>query len=202
VHQLLDQKQFALALQHLSAMHQSTQLTPAERLQLNTLLDQVAGTVIYSQEHLLLDPHTVTANETLDTIAAKYQVPAGLLAKINGIDAGQLKPGDKLKVVQGPFSAEINIEAGELTLILDGNYAGRFPVSAGPGAAAAVGSYVVQNKPGLHNLQLIPQAVGAPGAASVLIGANNPRVALRLSPHDAEDVSSILSNGSNVVIRR
>jgi LysM repeat protein len=201
--QLLDQNQLAQALAHLSAMHKSTQLTPAERAQLNELLDQVAGTVIYSREHRLLGAHIVAANESLESIAAHYQVPAGLLAKINGIaDPNMLKPGDELKVVEGPFHAVVDLEEQELTLMLDDNYAGRFPISAAPGATAAEGSYVVEDKPGFHNLQLTPQAAGAPGVGTVLIGANDPRVALKLSPRDAEDVSSILSTGSQVVIRR
>ncbi|MCG8585307.1 MAG: LysM peptidoglycan-binding domain-containing protein [Pirellulales bacterium] len=201
--QLLNQNQLTQALRQLSTLHKDPNLTPAERATLNDLLDQVAGTVIYSREHRLLGAHSVLPNESLETIAAKYQVPAGLLAKINGIaDSAALKPGDELKVVQGPFGADIDLASGVLTLTLDGNYAGRFGISAAQGAAAAAGNYVVEAKPGFHNLQLTPQAVGAPGAGSVLIGANNPLVALKLSPRDAEDVSSILSEGSTVVIRK
>ncbi len=201
--QLLSQNQLARALQHLSAMRSSsTQLTPAQRTKLNALLDQVAGTVIYSREHRLLKAHIVALNESLDTIATQYNVPAGLLAKINGIgDPNSLKPGDELKVVQGPFHAVVDLAAGELTLMLDGQYAGRFPVAIAGGVQEIAGNYVVRDKPGFHNLQLVPQAVGAPGVGNVVIGANDPRVALRLRPKDAEDVSSILSTGSNVVIR-
>ena len=198
---LLDQNQLAQALRLLSELHQTAQLTPAQRQQLSELLDQVAGTVIYSQEHRLLDAHTVAANETLESIAARYQVPQGLLAKINGIAAPtQLNPGDQLKVVQGPFNAEVNLEAGELTLMLDGYYAGRFQIETVPGIVVNSGPYVVQAKSGMHSLQLSPRLIG-PGKVGTVLGAHGPRVALKLTPRDAEDVASILSNGSNVVIR-
>ena len=201
--QLLSQDQLTRALRHLSAMHSTTQLTPAERAQLNELLDQVAGTVIYSREHRLEKAHIVSLNETLDTIATQYNVPAGLLAKINGItDPTLLSPGTELKVVQGPFHAVVDLAAGELTLMLADQYAGRFAVTAGPAAQATAGTYEVKDRTSIHSLQLTPLAAGAPGAANLVIGANAPNVALRMSPKDAEDVSSILSNGSNVVIRR
>ena len=48
-------------------------------------LDQMAGTVIYSRQHLLERPYVVRPGDTLDRIAEGYNVPATLLARINGI---------------------------------------------------------------------------------------------------------------------
>ena len=67
----------------------------------------------------------------LETIAAQYNVPWQLLAKINGIeDPNRLKPGDELKVVRGPFSAIVELDKRQLTLIVEDCYAGRFNLVA------------------------------------------------------------------------
>ena len=45
-------------------------------------------------------------------------VPADMLAKINGIDGGRLKPGMKLKLIRGPFRAVVTQHAFTLDLCL------------------------------------------------------------------------------------
>ena len=68
--------------------------------------------------------------DTLD-IDRRPLPSAGLaLAKINGIgDPQTLPPGKPLKVLHGPFSAQISTERSEMTLMLDNRYAGRFHVA-------------------------------------------------------------------------
>ena len=85
--------------------------------------------VIYSREHWLAPPYVVTPGDTLETVAQQYQVPWQLLAKINGIDKPNgVIPGEKLKVVRGPFQAQLNRQRDTITLFADGLYAGRFKV--------------------------------------------------------------------------
>ena len=84
--------------------------SPADTQKVETLLGQLAGTVIYSTEHQLEPARVVKPGETLETIAKEYNVPWQLLAKINGIPApDQLRPGQELKVVRGPFSAVVDL---------------------------------------------------------------------------------------------
>ena len=74
----------------------------------------------------------VRRNESLDEIAERYNVPLELLQKINGIDNPEvLVPGTELKVVTGPFRANMDLPGQELTLFLNGLYAGRFPITIG-----------------------------------------------------------------------
>ncbi len=75
------------AHQLLSKWHNDETLSPADAQQVESLLGQLAGTVIYSTEHQLESARVVKPGETLETIAKEYNVPWQLLAKINSITA-------------------------------------------------------------------------------------------------------------------
>jgi LysM repeat protein len=116
---------------------EASDLAVEERQRLEDLLSQLAGTVIYSQQDLLMPPHIVAAGETLPAIAAPLGVNWQLLAKINGIPSPDgLLPGEPLKLLRGPFDAEVSLSRRRLTLRLTGNYAGSFPVAVGEAVAA------------------------------------------------------------------
>jgi LysM repeat protein len=96
----LENGQLASALRQMTEWYGNPQLSPAEQQELSQLLDQVAGTVVYSTQNLLENPYEVQPGERLEAISEKYQVPWQLLAKINGIDdPASLQPGERLKVV-------------------------------------------------------------------------------------------------------
>ncbi len=221
----LDQGRLAEAHLALSTLYDNPDLPVPLAQQVTELLDQLAGTVIYSRDHYLEPAYHVRPGDTLELIAQDYQVPALLLARINGIaDPQQLRAGQELKVVRGPFSAVIHLERFELTLILNGRYAGRFPIGIGGDAPELIGAYTVREK--ISN----PAYYGPDGSN---IGADDPRnplgeflfdlgegVALHgtddpskvgrisergiicLAPPDIDDLFAILSIGSQVVIER
>jgi LysM repeat protein len=221
----LESGQLASALRQLSAWHEDPRLTPGEQQQLTHLLDQVAGTVVYSTQHLLEPPYEVQPGERLEDIAQRYNVPWQLLAKINGIDDPQtLRPGERLKVVRGPFKAIISLEKRELTVLLaDGSYAGRFPIGIGREHPPMEGTYAVSDKvvnPVYHGRD---RAIGADdqnnplgerwiglGSEMGIHGTNRPdnigrtdlAGSISLNPRDVEDVYDILTVGSKVTIRR
>ena len=124
---------FRSALATLSPYYHLPDLTPDERQQLMAWLDPLAAKVIYSREHLLDSPYQVRSKgEMLYQIAEKYHVPWQLLANINGVsDPDVLVLGTELKVVPGPFRADVNLTTGELTVFLGELYAGRFPFALG-----------------------------------------------------------------------
>jgi len=84
-HDKLAAGRYAEALAVLSTWHDDPSLGLEESQRLDDLLGQLAGTVIYSQQDLLLPPHVVAQGETLLSIAAPLAVPWQLLAKINGV---------------------------------------------------------------------------------------------------------------------
>lgn len=195
---------------------------------METLLSQLAGTVIYSTEHQLEPARVVKSGETLDTISKEYNIPSQLLAKINGIQTpGQLQPGQQLKVVRGPFAAVVDLRRNELTLTVDERYAGKFRVTVPPGTTLADGQWLVDQKlagsagtanpsayattPIAADRSIILRSAAATAAgAPTLIITSGPTPAglaasppsLRVSPQDAEELSDILSVGSRVVVRK
>ena len=121
----LDRGHLDDALVMLSRAYDNASLTDRQQEQLNDLLDQVAGTVIYSRKFPVGKPHRVAPGEKLIDIAQKYNVPPGLLAKINGIQPGtELSPRQELKLVQGPVMALFNVPKRTWTLVIVGRSAG------------------------------------------------------------------------------
>jgi LysM repeat protein len=212
----------------LSKWHDDESLSPTDTQRVETLLSQLAGTVIYSTEHRLEPARVVKPGETLETIAKEYSVPWQLLAKINGVQSpDQLRPGQELKVVRGPFSAVLDLPRNEITLTLENRYAGKFHVTIPPGVSLTDGQWLVDQKlagptttanPSAYATTPVPAertiilrnvaATAASGTPTLVIAsgsapglAANPP-ALRISPQDADELSDILSIGSRVTVRR
>ncbi len=222
VRSLVEQGKIAPALGMLTVFYDSPDLSRNEREQLLKTLDSLAGRVIYSTEHYLEPAYEVRNAETLMDIAAQYNVDWRLLQNINGIrDPLVLVPKTKLKVVRGPFRAEVNLTTSELTLFVDKYYAGRFPVSIGRDPVPEVQQYTVRDKRdgkdyyltdgrtvparspanpfGAHWIDL-GHEVSIHGSAQRDVSAELGCISL--SPLDAADVYGILTTGSTVSIRR
>jgi LysM repeat protein len=176
--------------------------------------------------HRLEKPYIVQAGDTLDAVATKYDVPAALLAKINGVpQTGPLTPGQELKVVRGPFTALIDLSKRKMTLMLDRRYAGQFAIELDPTSTVEEGQWKVAQKlltpatPSLYNQSAQPAeerslllanpssasgqptVLSGPGGSDPLAAQSRGRV-IHLKATDVNDVYDILSEGSRVTIRR
>ena len=217
----IDAKQYRQALFTLSLFYDDPKVTPEERKQLLDLLDPLAGRVIYSREHLLTSAHVTTQGETVESIAAKYQIPAQLLININGIQRPDaMTSGTELKVVPGPFRGEIDTQKGEITLFVQRMYAGRFRITVGNDPTPRPGDYSVKEKmPGQTfytegGTAIAAQAPTNPYGKHWLnlggitlhgspeLPSDETHGCVSLSPKDAADVYNILTVGSKVVVRR
>lgn len=224
--QNLEDGRYRQALAGLSVFYGSADLSADEQQKLLDVLDPLAAKVIYSTEHLLEMPYEVLRKEDLYGIAEKYKVPWLLLANINGIENPEIVlPGSRLKVLRGPFRAEMKLrgpEQGELTLFLGDMYAGRFPATVGADRPVRPGQYEVTDKrewpayfspsgqsyPSRHPqnpygrwwLELGNELSihSSPSAA----GGQRGLGSISLSPGDAGDIYGILSVGSRVEVRR
>jgi L,D-transpeptidase catalytic domain/LysM domain len=222
--QLVADGKFRAALAKLSPYYSNTDLTTEQRTHLVGWLDALAAKVIYSREHLLAAPYQVRKNETLFDIAEQFKVPWRLLKSINGdsvTDPMVLVPATELKIVPGPFRADVNLAGNELTLFLGELYAGRFPLTVGDQPPAA-GEYKVLDKrcpdKTYYSLDghMIPANdpsnpyggvwIGLGGEISIHGSPATPAAqtlgCISLSPQDAHDVYGILSINSEVKIRR
>ncbi len=224
VQRQLEQGDIANAHLELSRWYDDPRLSAIEHQDLMRVLDRVAGTVIYSNQHNLLVPaYVVQPGDTLQSIAEKFQVPWQLLAKINGVAPTQLQPGSELKVIPGPFDVVVDLDEFLLTLYVQGRYAGRFRIGIGQDNSTPEGEYVIQQKIENPIYYGPDQQIAADdpqnplgerwidlGNSLGIHGTNNPesigkaesRGCVRLSPADVADVYDILSVGSRVTIRR
>jgi lipoprotein-anchoring transpeptidase ErfK/SrfK len=223
--QLVGEGKFRDALAILSTYYRHPELTSGDQAQVTPWLDALAAKVIYSREHLLAAPYETRRNETLFDIANRYQVPWMLLQSINGEvvnDPQVLVPGTQLKIVPGPFRADVSLTAGEITLFLGDLYAGRFPFALG-NEPPPPGGYKVQDKQANRTYyaadgRTIPandpsnpygeswidlgHEVCIHGSPVAMSGQGSTLGCISLSPQDARDVFGILSVGSDVTIRR
>ncbi|RIK85868.1 MAG: hypothetical protein DCC67_03495 [Planctomycetota bacterium] len=223
----LDRGELAQALLQLSDWYDDPSLTPAETQEVDALLSQLAGSVIYDgpPSHRLEPAYIVQPGEALPDIAKKHEVSPELLAKINGIaPAAPLQPGQELKVVRGPFAAVIELGKRKMTLMLDRRYAGKFDIEIDPTAAIEDGLWKVQQKDltptvrGLYgepsgpseerSLLLINESdatktvvIRGPGSGDPTATPPAGRV-IRLNSTDVADLYDILSEGSRVTVRR
>jgi hypothetical protein len=214
VKQKVGEQKFGDALLILSQVYGSPDLPASQGREITLILDQMAAKVIYSREHWLESPYLVQPGDTLETIADRYQVPAPLLAKINGIrDAQNLPPGKSLKVLKGKFSAHISTDRSELTMMLSGRYAGRFPIALSNDLGHTSGLFTVlkraQEPAGGGAGKQWLELGGASGTINIQgtsntgdTQGNKSRATIWLSEQDMDDVYGILSVGSRVIIQR
>lgn len=211
------------ALATLSLFYNAAELTTTQRADLTDLLDALAREVIFSRRHMMDFAFVVAAGDTWESIAKQYEVPSEILARINGLDPTQPPPtGFNLKVVPGPFRAEVNLSSNELTVFVGDLYAGRYPCSFGQEPAPVAGVYQAQQK------SLDRNYYSSNGASIAATDPSNPyggfwidlgenlcihgssktdspqseMGCISLSPLDANDVFGMLGVGSQVTIRR
>jgi LysM repeat protein len=217
----IDRSNLKEALATLSMFYNSPELTVEQRQDLLDLLDALAREVVFSRRHFLDSVYVVAPGETLAEISKRYDVPSEIMAKINAIDtSAQLPSGAKLKVVTGPFRAEVDLTKNELTMFVGDLYAGRYPVSFGNDPTPKPGTFQVIDKQQRKNyygngVQIsatdpknpyggwwidLGQDVCIHGSSEV--PSDSKLGCISLSPLDASDVFGMLSRGSPVTIRR
>ncbi len=182
-------------LTELSKWYNNSNFTEQEKQQLNLMLMKLAGEIIYLHPEKHLTPaYTVQPGDTITSLAQKYQVPWQFLAKINGLRAPFLLPtGTSLKVVKGPFNAEVNMEKFEMTLWLplesqnpqespSSIYAGTFHIGLGQDTPHLGGDYIVEEKL-LDPEYRVNDAVFAPNDPNNPYGARLIKLVQYGNPH-------------------
>jgi hypothetical protein len=205
----------------LSTFYNAPELTDEQRQDLLDLLDALAREVVYSRRHMLDSVYIVAPGETLSDISKRYDVPGEIIARINAIESTkELPSGARLKVVPGPFRAEVDLTRGELTVFLGDLYAGRYPVTLGNEPAPKPGLFQVIDKQTNKNyygngVQILANDPRNPyGGWWIDLGqdvcihgssegpSDGKLGCISLSPMDASDLFGMLGRGSPVTIKR
>lgn len=226
VDRLVAADEYRKALGVLSKNYGRKGLTGPQQQKLQGWLDALAGKVIYSTEHhFFREPYIVRQGETLESIASQLKIPAEVIYNINRakfVGSNEVTSGMHLKVVNGPFHAEVDLDSKMMTLFIKNLYAGRFPVAVGISGNPHEGNFrvMVKSPKGYtwRDANGKEYPAGAPGNGygpywigledSLCIHAVPPDTphghhgCIGLSEKDAKDVFGILSKDSQLSIVR
>lgn len=223
VDQLIADDNYLNALEELSQHYVSNEIVGPQRQRLVAYLDALAGKVIYSSEHHLAGrPYTVKLGDTLGSLSRELSVPTEVIYNINRdkFVGTEVTPGMELKIVQGPFHAEVDLAAKQITLFVGDLYAGRFPIIVGVSGNPDSGSYNVLAKnpkgytwrdengndypPESPNNAYGPYWIGLSKHLCIhAVAEGTPeghRGCIGLSENDAKDIFGILSKNSQIRI--
>jgi len=221
IEDFLDADQILEAHQELSDIYWKH---PEHRHIIQAQIDETAAIIFTTPDRLFAEPHFVNHGETLGAIAKEYDVPWQYLARLNRVDPEDLQAGQQLKVVRGPFGAVVDLSDFCLTIHAHGWYVHCYPVGIGSENGTPTGEFEVKEK--LEN----PTWYNPDGGVVEADDPNNPlgeywlglgnhigihgtinpdsigkavsRGCIHLGDEDIEEVFSLLTPGSKVLIRR
>lgn len=197
---------------------------PEVRKQIMSRLQIVSNRIYFAPQPHYMDGHVVRPGDLMQNIAQDYDVSWEYLAKLNRIsDAKKIRPGQKLKVIRGPFAAVVDLSDMELTIHSHGHYVHAFPIGIGQDNPSPIGSFKVveklndptyygaegvidhedtQNPLGEYLIDL-GDSYGIHGTNDeTLIGKSESKGCIRMQNIDIADVYDLLTPGSEVLIRR
>ncbi|MDO4571089.1 MAG: LysM peptidoglycan-binding domain-containing protein [Planctomycetia bacterium] len=209
-------------LKSLSPFYGDSRFTSAEMERLTELLVKSATEVIYLPKSYMEPPYIVEQGDTLESIAAQYNIPTEFLARVNGLAAGQpLTPGASLKVVRGPFNAVIYLDRYEMLLTLNGMFAGRFWIGIGGDLQRKDGDFSFRQKLAPKNMPVTSQNIAfefvrnlnqtdmkpgsflhlQPDTHGMGVGRESPHGYIILNPLDIDSLGALLGNRSLLFLR-
>ncbi len=158
----MDQGQLVTARAQLGEALQH-ELPLEERVKLRADLTRLARQTIFSSSVLPDDPfvehYTIQPGESLNKIARHFNVTDDLLAAINNIaNKNQIRAGQRIKIIKGPFRAVVTKTDFAMDIYLQGTFVKRVPVGLGAEDGTPTGVWKVKNK--LKNPQYYPPRGG------------------------------------------
>jgi lipoprotein-anchoring transpeptidase ErfK/SrfK len=197
---------------------------PEFRAQIFERIEETAAKIYANPNSHFAEPHFVEFGDTLEGIAQEYQVPWQYLAQLNSTSRETLQAGQKLKVLNGPFGAVVDLNSFEMTIHAHGWYVHRYRIGHGKDLGTVIGEFTVQNKRenpkwnrpdgGIvdaddpHNPLGeywigLGERVGIHGTIDPeSIGRETSQGFIQLVDGDISEIFNLLGTGSKVVIRR
>jgi LysM repeat protein len=196
---------------------------PQWRPAIQERIAKTAKAVYFDPQLHFLEPYVVGPNDQFAKIAKPYNVPWEYLAKLNHVDPKRIRPGQRLKVIKGPFSAIVELNNFVLTVHAYGYFVRAYRIGIGKDGQTPLGKLTVINK------VVNPQYTDPDGRVIESGDPNNPigkrwidlgnsygihgtidpdsigkaesRGCIRMRNEDVEEVFDMLSVGSEVSIR-
>jgi len=112
-------------------------------------IEMTARTIYFDPQPHFLKPYVVEYGDQLRSVAKQYGITWQYLAKLNDIPldrVNRIRPGERLKVVKGPFSAVIDLSERELIVHHYWYYVARYRVGIGRDGRTPLGKLTIKNK--------------------------------------------------------
>ena len=119
---------------------------PEVRPVLQRRIESTAAEIFDNPDRHFGTPYLVEHGDTLQSIGEKYNLPWQYLRQLNRIHPHELRAGEQLKVMQGPFSALIDLSRFELTIHAHGYFVNRYDIGIGARNKTPLGSFQVKEK--------------------------------------------------------
>ncbi len=220
VKRLIEQGNDLAAHRHLSLWYWKF---PHDRSQFQQQLDELAQSIYFSPQPHYAEAYMIQPGDQLRKIARNYRLSWQYLARLNRVNPRKIRAGQKLKVVQGPFDAVVDLSDYELTVVCQKQFVRRYAVGIGKDGTSPIGKFTVKDKledpvyygpdgvianddpenPLGERWIDIGDSFGIHGTIDPnSIGKSESRGCIRMLNDDVEEVYDFLTVGSTVWIRR
>lgn len=192
------------------------------RTEIQQRIDETARQVYFAPRPHIMAAYTIRAGDSLGRIAPRYGIGWRYLARLNRTSPEKIRAGQRLKVVRGPFSVDVDLGQLQMVVRSGRQYVCRFSIGIGRDNSTPRGRFRVLRKtprPQYTDPEGRVIAAGAPenplgdfwidlGESYGIHGTNNPssigrarsRGCIRLLNRDIERLYGMLVTGSEVVI--
>ena len=185
-------------------------------------IEETARMIYFAPQPHFMKPYEIEPGDQLRKVAQKYEITWEYLAKLNQIDPKRIRPGQKLKVIKGPFHVFVDLSDFTLTVHSHGYFVKRYTIGTGKDHSTPTGKFVVKDKlvdptyygpdgvianddptnPLGERWIDIGDSYGIHGTIDpASIGKAESKGCVRMQNDDVAEVYDLLGVGSEVVIR-
>jgi lipoprotein-anchoring transpeptidase ErfK/SrfK len=109
-------------------------------------IEETARMIYFSPQPHFMTPYEIEPGDQLRKVATQYKITWEYLAKLNQIDPKKIRPGQKLKVIKGPFAAYVDLSEFTLTIHAHGYFVKRYSIGTGKDHSTPTGKFHVKDK--------------------------------------------------------
>lgn len=185
-------------------------------------IEETARMIYFAPQPHFMKAYEIEPGDQLRKVAQQYGITWEYLAKLNQIDPKRIRPGQKLKVIKGPFHVFVDLSDFTLTVHSHGYFVKRYTIGTGKDHSTPTGKFVVKDKlvdptyygpdgvianddptnPLGERWIDIGDSYGIHGTIDpASIGKAESKGCVRMQNDDVAEVYDLLGVGSEVVIR-
>ncbi len=220
INQLIENGKEQAAHKRLSAWYWNH---PQDRPRFQETMERLAQSIYFSPQPHYEEAYVVQSGDQMRKIAKQYKLSWQYLARLNQVNPRKIRVGQKLKIVNGPFDAVVDLSEYQLTILCRGQFVRQYSVGIGKDGTSPIGKFTVKDKledpvyygpdgviandspdnPLGERWIDIGDSFGIHGTIDPeSIGKSESRGCIRMLNNDVAEVYDFLTVGSTVWIRR